>query len=308
MTNNAKERHKPMSNLEYYRQQSVITDPGQHARLYDALPDDIAGICRVAQGLIVHYAAPVHSPTAERLREIDCRFMSAMLDRILELDNRPLTEARPVERRLVGCCRDITVLTVSILRHKNIPARARYGAAAYFDAGYFNDHVILEYWNGRRWVGVDSELSPPVMDIYKIDFDPLDVPEDQFLRGGMGWLMCRAGAADPDRFGLGPASPLHGWEFIVTELLLDLAALNRREMLCWDSWGIANNSLDLSEADKLFLDEIASATLDDASADDRARLFADDRLRLPPVIQSYSPAAKPEEMPLEVTLDFAAEQ
>ena len=296
-----------MSNREYYRRQSVITDPGRHAHLYDALPEDIAGICRAAQGLIVHYAAPVHRPTAERLREIDCRYMTAMLDRILELDNRPLTEARPLEKRLVGCCRDITVLTVSILRHKNIPARARYGAGAYFDAGYFNDHVILEYWDGRRWVGVDSELSRPVIDYYNIRFDPLDVPEDQFLRGGKGWLMCRAGDADPERFGLGPASPLHGWEFIVSEMLLDLAALNGVEMLCWDSWGMADNSLDLSEADKLFLDEVASVTLEEARADERARLFADERLRLPRVIQSFSPAATPEEMPLDVTLDFAEE-
>ncbi len=55
-------------------------------------------------------------------------------------------------------------------------------------------------------------------------------------------------------------------------------------------------------------DDIARATLDEARADEWARLFADDRLRLPPVIQSYSPAAKPEEMPLDVVLDFAAGQ
>ena len=296
-----------MSHLEYYCQQSVITDPGEFARLYNDLPDDIAGICRAAQGLIVHYAAPVHQPTPQRMSEIDCRYMKLMLERIFELDDRPLTEARPVEKRLVGCCRDITVLVVSILRHKGIPARARYGAGAYFYAGYYSDHVILEYWHGSRWVGVDSELSPAVIEHFDIRFDPLDVPDDQFLRGGAGWLMCRAGAADPDRFGLGPDSPLKGWEFIVTETLLDLAALNRVEMLCWDGWGIVGNSLDLSEADKSFLDEVARVTLDEARADERARLFTDERLRLPPVIQSYSPAVKPEDMPLEVVLDFVAE-
>ena len=291
-----------MTPQDYYCQQSPITDPGDHAHLYDPLPADIAGICRAAQGLIVHYAAPVHRPTPKRLREIDCRYMTAMLDRLLELDDRPLTEARPVEKRLVGCCRDITALTVSILRHKGIPARARYGTGAYFDAGYYNDHVILEYWNGGRWVGVDSELSPEVIAHFNIRFDPLNVPDDQFFRGGQGWLMCRAGDADPDRFGLGPTSPLHGWEFIVGELLLDLAALNRLEMLCWDSWGMGTESLALSDEDKVFLDEVARSTLDESRFEDWQRLYQDERLRIPSVIDSFSPAVAPERMPLRVEL------
>ena len=297
-----------MSLLDYYRQQSPITDPGEFAWMYDDLPADIAELYLVAQRLIVHYAKPGLQPSADRKREIDSRYLRTMLRRMHELDARPLTEARSIERRLVGCCRDFSALIVSILRHKGIPARARYGAAAYFEAGWFHDHVIVEYWNGARWVGVDCELSPEAVAYFDIQFDPLDVPADQFLRGGAAWRLVRAGEAAPDRFGLGSNSPIRGRQIIITEMLLDLAALNRREMLCWDTWGIANNSLDLSEADKTFLDEIAGATLDDARADEWARLFADERLRIPPVIQSFSPAAKPEDLPLEVTLGFAAEQ
>ncbi len=297
-----------MAMLDYYCRQSPITDPGEFAWMYDDLPDDIADLYLVAQRLIVHYAKPGLQPSAARKREIDSRYLRTMLGRIRELDARPLAEARPLEKRLVGCCRDFTALVVSILRHKQIPARARYGAAAYFEAGWFHDHVIVEYWNGARWVGVDCELSPEAVAYFDIQFDPLDVPADQFLRGGAAWRLVRAGEAEPDRFGLGSKSPIRGLQIIVTEMLLDLAALNRLEMLCWDSWGMVGKSLDLSEADKDFLDEIARATLDEARADERARLFADDRLRLPPVIQSYSPAAKPEEMPLDVVLDFAAGQ
>lgn len=288
--------------LDYYRQQSAITDPGRHARLYDALPDDMAAICRIVQGLIVHYFAHGRRPPPERMGEIDSRYMTAMLDRILELDDRPLSEARPVMKRLVGCCRDFTVLAVSILRHKGIPARARYGAGAYFEDGYFHDHVILEYWDGARWVGVDSQMSQSDIETYHIAFDVLDVPAEQFVRGGQGWLMCREQAADPDRFGLGSKSPVRGWMIIVTEMLLDLAALNRAEMLCWDSWGIAGRSLNLSEADKAFLDELARATLDESRFSDWQGLFQDGRLRLPKVIQSYSPALQPAELPLDVRL------
>jgi hypothetical protein len=295
-----------VSNLEYYRQQSVYTDPGPHARLYDALPSSIGEICQIARDLIVHYAALGPNPPADRIGEIDCRYLRAMLDRILELDERPLTESRVMENRLVGCCRDHSVLMVSILRHKGVPARARYGASAYIERGYFCDHVIVEYWNGARWVGVDSELGPYEIDMWKVEFDPFDVPANQFIRGGAGWLMCRAGQADPERFGLGSASALCGWEFVIGETLLDLAALNGCEMLCWDSWGMSERAQNLTECDKTFLDDVARATLDDGRADDWARLFADDRLRIPPLIRSYSPAVKPEDMPLEVVLDLAA--
>ena len=291
-----------MNALAYYVQQSIITDPGDYAHLYADMPDDIAEICRIAQGLINHYAAPDHGAAPDRMGEIDCRYLRAMLDRILELDERPLREARPVEKRLVGCCRDFTVLTVSILRHKGIPARARYGTGAYFEAGYFHDHVIVEYWDGKRWVGVDSQLRSEDIRHWNISFDPLDVPDDQFLRAGKGWLMCRSGAADPDRFGLGSKSPIRGSMILVTEMLLDLAALNRLEMLCWDSWGMVAKSLDLSGEDNTFLDRIARATLDESRFEDWQQLYRNERLRIPDVIESYSPAVRPEEMPLVVRM------
>lgn len=292
-----------MSLLQTYLEQSVVTDPGEHAPLYADLPDDIAGLCRIARGLIAHYSALDGSGReAERLPEIDSRYMTVMLRRIIELDERPLAEERRLNQRLVGCCRDMTVLVVSVLRHKGVPARARFGAAAYFEAGYFHDHVIIEYWDGERWVGVDSQLSPKDIRTLNIRFDPLDLPADQFLRGGAGWLACRDGAADPNRFGLGSQSPLRGWPILVTETLLDLAALNRRELLCWDSWGMAANSLGLSKADNEFLDNLARATLDETRGDEWAGLLQDERLRIPPVIDSYSPALAPEDMPLRVEL------
>ena len=85
-------------------------------------------------------------------------------------------------------------------------------------------------------------------------------------------------------------------------MLLDLAALNRKEMLCWDSWGMVAQSLDLGVVDKAFLDELARATLDESRSDELARLHADERLRLPAIIDSYSPALRPEQMPLRVKL------
>ncbi|MFN8374360.1 MAG: transglutaminase-like domain-containing protein [Anaerolineae bacterium] len=83
-----------------------------------------------------------------------------MLARLLEMDARPLTETRAPENRIVGCCRDFSVLFCSMLRHFGIPARTRSGFANYFIKDYWMDHVVVEYWTGDHWQLVDSEIPP----------------------------------------------------------------------------------------------------------------------------------------------------
>ena len=96
-------------------------------------------------------------PPRARMAEIDTRHVAAMLSRLAALDPRPLTEARPPERRLVGCCRDFTVLRCALARHRGIPVRARVGFATYFTPGFHVDHEIVE-WGGtpRSAAGVSS--------------------------------------------------------------------------------------------------------------------------------------------------------
>src|SRR5438093_677532 len=83
-------------------------------------------------------------PPKDRLPEIDTRRVRAMLARLAALDPRPLAEARPPERRLVGCCRDFTVLLCAMARHHGIPVRARVGFARYFIPDFHVDHEIVE--------------------------------------------------------------------------------------------------------------------------------------------------------------------
>lgn len=47
-----------MDPLTYYAGQSKVTDPGRRAGLLDGLPRDVAGLCRVVRGLVVHYRLP----------------------------------------------------------------------------------------------------------------------------------------------------------------------------------------------------------------------------------------------------------
>lgn len=59
----------------YYREQSPITDPGEYGSLYDGLPADIPGLCRIVQALIIHYLDGErlfgYAVPEERLSEID---------------------------------------------------------------------------------------------------------------------------------------------------------------------------------------------------------------------------------------------
>jgi hypothetical protein len=264
-----------------------MADPGDHADLFDGLPAEIPALCQVVQGLLLHiFWAERYGVTLseERKQEVEIRPVSHKLARVRELDDRPLTVERSLERKLVGNCRDFSILLCAMLRHREVPARARCGFGAYFTPGKYEDHWVCEYWNGdeERWVMVDAQLDALQRQVLGIRFDPCDVPRDQFLVGGKAWRMCRAGEADPDHFGI---FDLHGMWFIRGDLVRDLLALNKIEVLPWDGWGlIAKEERDLSADDMALLDRIAELTRVDEPpfAEVRAICEGPARLRVPP--------------------------
>ncbi len=106
-----------------------------------------------------------------------------MFARLVELADLPLSAAREPRQRLVGCCRDFTVLFVAMARHKGIPSRARVGFAGYFFDGWLIEHEIAEVWDGSagRWRLVEPEIDDDHTDPGDgASFDALDVPPDRF--------------------------------------------------------------------------------------------------------------------------------
>lgn len=209
----------------------------RHAALFDALPDDVASLARVVPGLMLHqHIGPAYGePIApQRLAEAQLRAVDDILASVLEHDGAALSLERPLSKRAIGVCRHFSLLLVAMLRHKSIPARARCGFGSYFETGKFIDHWVAEYWNGARWVMVDAQMDAVQRALFRIDFDPLDVPRDRFLVAGDAWAQCRAGKADPDAFGI---LDMHGWAFIAGNIVRDVAALNNVAMLPWDVWG-----------------------------------------------------------------------
>jgi len=297
--------------LDFFRSHSPITNPGANAALFNALPGDLAGIAHAVQGLVYHYVADAQfynwSVPQERLPEIDTRMVEAMLARITMLDDCPLTATRVPQKRLIGCCRDFTALFVAALRYKGIAARSRHGFATYFVPGYFIDHVIAEVWEEdcQRWRMIDPEMPPerfPHLDV-------TDMTHDQFILSGAAWKRCRAGESEPARYGLGPDVPVHGWNFIISRILLDLAALNKHEMLCWEDWGLALTPYaEMTPDDLALLNEVAAMTTIDPVPFEQVRSLyeRDARLNLSGQIMTFSPVYPNSTLPREVRLPFGA--
>ena len=275
---------------EYYQRSGPMTALGAHAAEFSTLPRDIASLCEVIQGVLIHrdIAPFLYGVTLSEEDRDDAhiRPIAQMLTRIHALDARPLTIAREPAHRLPSVCRHFSLMLCAILRDQGIPARPRCGFGAYFEPGKFIDHWVCEYWNAAdaRWILVDAQLDAIQRKQFKPDFDTLDVPRDRFIIAGDAWDQCRSGRADASRFGI---LDMHGLWFIAGNVLRDLASLNRMEMLPWDVWGLMDmNDAALTGENKALLDRVAALTLagDDAFADVRAIYESDDRLRVPPVV------------------------
>lgn len=273
--------------MEPFTQPGAMTSLGTHAAEVARLPSDPAALARVVQGILLHehWAETYGVELApERREESHLRSTESMLARVVELDPRPLAEARPPERRLIGTCRDFAVLHTAFLRAHGVAARARCGFAGYFEAGRFVDHWVTEHWRPERaaWVLFDAQLDGVQCAAIEPDFAPSDVPRDRFLVGGDAWRRCRNGAADPERFGI---FDLWGLWFVAGDVVRDGASLCGTEMPPWDCWGaMPDRTTKLDEATLALLDrtaELGRAAGDEALDELRALYSSDERLRVP---------------------------
>jgi hypothetical protein len=230
---------------QFYMQHGPMTDPCEYASLLSGLPLQMGDLVNTLQNLLTHIfwanQYGIEHPE-ERKAEVQMRRTSEKLARIIDLDDRPLSVARPLEKRLVSNCRDYSVVLTAILRAQGVPARARCGFGTYFTPGSWEDHWVCEYWHGskQRWVMVDAQLDAVQREVLTIDFDPLDLPPGRFILAGEAWQLCRRGEADPHKFGI---FQWNGWDFIRGNVMREVLALNLVEVLPWDSWGILQTPL-----------------------------------------------------------------
>ena len=258
----------------------------------------------VVRNLLVHYRAGGVTLSPDRMAEIDNRW----IDRLLDTDQRrfdaPLNQPRPEADHVAGCCRDYSLLMVSALRHRGIPARTRIGFAGYFDSSWHHDHVIVDYWNGDRWVFLDPELEPAG----PWTFDRLDMPRlagartgeiappvQPFVTSAQVWTAFRRGEIDDQVYGVTPSHEARGGWFIRGYVLGELAHRQRDELLLWDLWGDMQPNLD---GDLSLIDDIAALLLAADAGDESAerelatRYSADTRLHPGDQVLCLSPTGR----------------
>lgn len=257
--------------LEYYRTQSEISDPGKFTKYFGDLPDSISELCEIVQNTFNHIfwimkkenygisPKDIVEIGRDPNQELNLRRMEEKLEAYFSIDEKSFTEQRKPIDKIVGNCRDYALLLVSMLRYKGIPARVRSGAARYFfplsDERY-EDHYICEYWNeeDKSWQMADPQIDELQRKALNLTIDTTDLPFDQFLGAGRTWIKFRKGAVKPDNFGIGD---WRGDIFALNKLIMELASLNKVEVLAWERWGICGEIENLKTLGYEIFDELA---------------------------------------------------
>lgn len=245
--------------------------PGRHTDVtgFGLQVSSVEEAVRVVQGLLVYdlaakdlYGVELTAAQAGAVHERDA---AALLELARTIDPRPLDQPRNPGERIGGRCNTYTLLTVALLRAAGVPARSRCGFGAYFVQGFYEDHWVAEYWDPeeRRWTMVDAQLDDTWQRTIGMNASiPATVGPEQFLTAGHAWQAWRAGQLDADRCGLTSIDE-HGAFWIAGNLRLDLAALNKVEMLPWDVWGLGWEPPEQPTSEMLAsFDAIAALTVD----------------------------------------------
>jgi len=208
-----------ISVLDFYRQYSPFTDPGEYAYLYDNLPESLPELCDLIRSQFVHPIA--HLPRVqnqfpeERRNDESVKYPSvkSVLAGLLSYDAAGIMEDRKIEDRLILGCRHNAILLASILKYRGIPARVRTGHVTYLRPGFHMSHTICEVWNesDQRWMLVDPSTA-------MVDFD-----RDQFDFSNELWLKMQKGEIDLEQYGF--PGRYSGLVSIVGKVSPDLASI-----------------------------------------------------------------------------------
>lgn len=182
--------------LNFYRQFSTYTNPGEFEGLYKNLPDSLTELCQLVRSQFLHIVSEYPSykdkmPGERRFDIIKYTSVESILDGLQQYDSSGLTLNRKPENRLVLGCQNYALLLASILKYKGVPTRLRYGHASYLIPDFHASHVICEVWNEneKRWMLVDPNVN-------MIDFS-----KDKFDYSNEAWLQMQNGEIDTSVFG-----------------------------------------------------------------------------------------------------------
>jgi len=229
-----------ISVLDFYRQYSSFTAPGEYEYLYKNLPDSLPELCSLVKSQFIHPIVELpqyrDQIPKERWNETEkYTTVKSVLQGLLSYDSRGFVKDRKPEDRLVLGCRENSLLLASILKYRGIPARVRYGNAAYLIPGFHTNHVICEVWNknNQRWMLVDPSTN-------MIDFG-----REKFAFGNDSWLKMQKGEINPELYGIpGDYGKNNGLVTIATMVCLDLASVLGNEYTIYQYAPIVDYAFD----------------------------------------------------------------
>ena len=200
--------------LNFYKQTSLYTDLGLYKEFASTLPDNIEELCRLIRNQLIHpfdlkdeeeksnpnsfYGDMTKIPETALIYENDLYPTAiGILSELLRRDPK-LSNNRDILDKLHVCCRETSILLVSILKAKGIPARCRSGFTSYVSpTDGAGDHWICEYYDvlENKWKLVDSTMcyDEETLDYFEIDFNLFDIPKDKFIFGAESYLGLRNG-------------------------------------------------------------------------------------------------------------------
>ena len=214
----ASQLHTEDDVLDFYRQYSDFTDPGEYAYLYENLPASLDDLCNVIRSQFIHPYAQLPRyreliPKERGDESVKYPTVQSILKGLLSHDSSGITKNREIEDRLILGCRHNAIVLASILKYRGIPARIRTGHVTYLRPGFHLSHTICEVWNEKdsRWMLVDPST---VM----IDFN-----REQFEFSHELWFKLQRGEVDLEKYGF--PGRYTGLISIVGKISPDLSAI-----------------------------------------------------------------------------------
>jgi len=204
--------------LNFYRNYSSFTDPGEYAYLYENLPDSLPALCSLIKSQFIHPYGELNNYREqipkERWNEMfTYPSVKSILEGLLSYDSSGIVNDRKPKDRLILGCNQNAILLVSILKYRGIPARVRSGHATYLIPEFHTSHTICEVWNEdeMRWMLVDPSM------------DMVDFSRDQFDFSNELWLKLQNEEIDPNLYGI--PRRYTGLVSIVGKVCTDLASI-----------------------------------------------------------------------------------
>ena len=234
-----------MTKEEFYTRHSLFSDLNKNKEFVSFLPSCPYELYKATQNLVLHENECQwgnYQFAKSRYWEANIRDSDEMISKIRELSSKSIIQHRDITEKLITSCRGASLLYVSFLREKNIPARLRSGFVSYHPIANFNmDHVIVEFFDVQKktWQWVDILITEDFKKSNKKDtsFSEVGLTLEQFIPAEVAWERVRNNVDTAFNFGIGLFKNRRGLFTIRNKMMYELVLCLKKEMLPRDLWG-----------------------------------------------------------------------